>query len=77
MRAYPNINVNLYDGQFDTGFDCPQDECKFKFCEIMPPQPESTCFYNKYECQCHGARIKAIEAVIRRLKSELEELEGD
>ena len=77
MRTYPNINVNLYDGQFDTGFDCPQDECKFKLCEIMPAQPGAKCIYNKYECHCHEARTKAIEAVIRRLKSELEELEQE
>jgi len=77
MRAYPNINVTLYDGAFDTGFDCPEKLCKFNLFEIMPPEKDSPCIYNKFECNCHAARIEAIKAVIRRLKTELEDLEEE
>jgi len=77
MRAYPNINVSLYDGAFDTGCDCPEENCRFGLFEIMPPIDGAKCIYNKYSCHCHEARAKAIEAVIRRLKKELKDLQEE
>jgi len=77
MRKYPNININLYDGDFATGFDCPGTQCKFKMCDIMPPEKDAKCFYDKFECNCKEGRIAAIKAVIRKLKIEFEDLEEE
>jgi hypothetical protein len=72
-----NINVSLYDGEFQVGFDCVGVElCQFALCEMMPPDGNEECFFREYgSCRFPAAQLVALEALHNRIKREMKKYE--
>lgn len=73
---YPNINVNLYEGEFQWGCECiGETRCQFALCEIMPPTGDDECAFRDYgNCRNDGAQQKALEALHVKIKKQLKEM---
>ncbi len=73
-KLKPNINANIYEGEFDIGFDCPGASlCAYSLCYVMPPDEDSVCTF--YDCACTrpAAKVAAIESLQRRIAKELKQ----
>ena len=79
-QPYPDVNANLYGGDFSAGFDCPDSgRCKHCLCEHNPPEERDVCTFRGDcgACVSIGARIDALNALARRLKAEAKALEDE
>jgi hypothetical protein len=74
-----NINANLYDGEFQLGFDCVGVEnCRFALCPLMPPTGDEDCTYREHgSCRDTSAQQAALEALKKRIVKELKQREDD
>lgn len=74
-----NVNVTLYDGTFDIGYDCVGTMvCKFAMCSEYPLDGTEECFFRENgSCRRPAAQQATLEILINRLKRELKKLEED
>jgi hypothetical protein len=64
---YPDVSETIYELDETFEFICPGVGCKFKACEIMPPDEESECFHKDYgHCNSPKAKRTAVKALIYR-----------
>jgi hypothetical protein len=68
--ATANINANLYDGDFQLGYDCVGvTSCRFATCYLMPPDGSEDCFFKEYgSCRSLPAQQAALVALGNRIK---------
>lgn len=71
-----NINANLYDGDFQLGYDCVGVvTCRFGLCYVMPPSGDEECIFREYgSCTCQPAQQEALEALRKRIDAELKQM---
>jgi len=72
--------VTLFKRDFDVLFECDDDvkSCKYAVCEEMPPTDSSKCSFERgLQCQNVHVRLRAVNALIRRLRNKKKELEED
>ena len=70
----PSINANIYEGQFDIGFDCPgASRCFYALCSEMPPEEDSVCTFYDWSCTSPLAKVAAMESLQRRIAKELKQ----
>ena len=74
-----NVNVTLYDGEFQVGFDCVGVEiCRYALCSEMPPDGNEECFFREYgSCKSPVAQQTALETLNNRIKKELKQYEAE
>lgn len=73
---YPNISVNLYEGEFMLGYECIGETlCQFALCEIMPPTGDDECAFRDHgDCRGAGAQQKALDVLQAKIKKHLKEI---
>jgi hypothetical protein len=70
-----NVCVNLYDGEFDIGFDCSgATRCKYALAEISPITDDDDCIFNQQACRHLAAQLEILEKLKRRITKSINEL---
>ena len=75
----PNVCATIYEGRFDTNFDCPGVEvCKFALCQEMPPTGDEECCFREYgSCRRPVAQHAALDELRKKITRELKKLDGE
>lgn len=79
VTQYPNLSANLYDGNFDTSFECiGVERCQFALCPEMPPTGDDECCYVEYGvCRRVSAQLEALRILRIRVTTMMKGLEEE
>lgn len=74
-----NVNVTLYDGEFQVGFDCVGVEvCRYALCSEMPPDGSEECFFRQHgSCIRPPAQYSALEKILNRITKEMKKYDNE
>ena len=73
----PGLDVSLNEGHIDLFYNCVGAEvCRYALCSLMPPDGSEECTYRDHgSCRCPHAKHAALEALGKKIKKEMKQIE--